>query len=428
MNQMTHHFKPRNYQTILSEKGYNQITKRGWCYLSMEVRTGKTFTALMIAKRFIGRTIFVTKKKAISSVLNDINAIGIENTEVINYESLHKLDMAEPVKTWIIDEAHRLGGFPKPSKATKQLKEIIKNSNVIYLSGTPTPESTSQIYHQMFILGQRSPLKETTFYKWAHKNVNIKEKRFGHGYPVKDYSDCTFNIESLNFLTYSQKDAGFNSNITEHFIKVKMKPITHKIINALKEHKIFEGKNDVILADTAVKEMQKIHQLSSGTCILDESQKSIIIDDSKMIYVKDAFKNQKIAYFYKFKAEYELIKKHDPTVTNSIEEFDNNDVNIALQFVSGREGVKLNNADCIVALNIDFSATTYFQFRDRMTTIDRLNSDVFFIISDCGIEKDVYNAVSKKKTFTKRFYERTRHSKKNNKENGGQGVLRFESN
>lgn len=407
-------FKPRDYQENGSTEGAKQCLERGWCYLAYEVRTGKTLTSIMIASKIKAKKIlFVTKKKAINSVESDIELFNDNSMEftVINYESLHKIK--DEFDCFIIDEAHRLGGFPKPSKATKQLKSIVKNNKVIFLSGTPTPESNSQIYHQLYILNNNNPFKQyRNFYEFANFNCNITEKRFGHGYPVKDYSDCKYDINKLNFLSYSQKQAGFTNVINEHFIEVEMSKLTKNIINSLRNKKVFQGNNDYILADTPVKEMQKIHQLSSGTCILDKSNKGVILDESKILFIKERFKNQKIAIFYKFKKEYELIKKH-LDVTNNLDEFNSTDKSIALQFVSGREGIKLNKAECIVAFNIDFSATTYFQFRDRMTTIDRLKSDVYYIISDCGIEKDVYKAVSKKKNFTKQYYVRTRLSKKN---------------
>ena len=402
-------FRFRDYQITLIEKGVEQLYIKGWCYLSMEVRTGKTFTSLGIAdKSRCNRVLFITKKKAIESVENDIKTLDsdIINVDVINYESLHKIEDTTIYDCYIIDEAHRLGGFPKPSKTVKQLIDIIRiQDKVIFLSGTPTPESNSQIFHQMKILGNKSPFKDTSFYKWAGRWCTIKEKYFGHGYPVKDYSHCNFKISDLDFISYSQNQAGFKNVIIEHFVKLKMKPITKTIIETLKKDKVFIGTNNFILADTSVKEMQKIHQLSSGTCILDDPRESITIDTTKVEYIKNAFKNKKIAIFYKFKQELEMLKEH-LDITENLEEFNNNDKSIALQFVSGREGIKLDKAECIVAINIDFSATTYFQFRDRMTTIDRMYSDVFYIVSDCGIEMQVYKAVSKKKNYTLQYYKK----------------------
>lgn len=393
----------RDYQIEISELGYKQILIRGWCYLAMEVRTGKTYTALNIAKKLKGKTVFVTKKKAIQSIKKDALNIGIDNITVINYQSLHKVD-TDNITTFILDEAHFLGSFPKPSKSTKQLKGVIKKANVIFLSGTPTPESFSQIFHQMYVLGSRGPFKGS-FYKWANDNVIVSEKFFGHGYPVKDYSNCTFDVSKLDLLSYTQKQSGFKSVINEHFMTVDMLSSTKHIIKKLRKDKIVEGSSGVVLADTAVKEMQKIHQISSGTVLLEDESKGIIIDESKAIYISEAFKDKKIAIFYKFKAELDLLKIYFD-ITQEVEEFNTTSKTIALQFVSGREGINLSKADCIVSFNIDFSATTYFQFRDRLTTIDRKQSDVFWIFSDCGIEKEIYNTVINKKKYTSKHYER----------------------
>ena len=427
-------FKFRDYQERIIEKGFKQIKERGWCYLSMEVRTGKTLTSLGIAEKVIksgtpGKSVvFVTKKKAIGSIEKDCGLLNSSHMsiQIINYESLHKIDTSS-VDVWILDEAHKLGQIGRPSQKTKLLKSVIsKDAAVIFLSGTPTPENGSQIFHQMFVLGERSPFGKMNFYKWARENCKITQRMI-NGFMVKDYTNCHFDISTLNFLSYSQKDAGFKNEIMEHFLEVEMKPITKKIIKTLKKDKVYEGNDDVILADTAVKEMQKIHQLSSGTCILDGSEKAVIIDESKVLFIKKRFKSEKIAIFYKFKAELEMLKKHFD-ITQDIEEFNTSDKVIALQFVSGREGIKLDHADCIVAINIDFSATTYWQFRDRMTTIDSNEGHVYFIVSDCGIEREVYKAVQGKKNYTKRFYERTRLSEKNPEKSREGGVLRSKTN
>ena len=83
-----------------------------------------------------------------------------------------------------------------------------------------------------------------------------------------------------------------------------------------------------------------------------------------------------------------------------LEEFENTNKHIALQIVSGREGISLKQADCLVYYNIDFSATSYWQSRDRMTTKDRLKNDIYWIFSKDGIERQIYKAVSKKKDYT----------------------------
>ena len=157
----------RKYQTDIIEKGTNVIGEKKFVYLSMEVRTGKTLTSLGILNNIGVKTVlFITKKKAIDSIYDDFKLLDpVFSLLVVNYESLHKVDQ----KGWdaiVCDEAHSMGAFPKPSKRAKQVKEIIIKNNpfVIFLSGTPTPESFSQMYHQVYGLIQ-SPFSKYTNFK-----------------------------------------------------------------------------------------------------------------------------------------------------------------------------------------------------------------------------------------------------------------------
>ena len=180
-----------------------------------------------------------------------------------------------------------------------------------------------------------------------------------------------------------------------------------KAINKrLKKDLVVEGENEVILADTAVKLMTKVHQLCSGT-IKFESGKSMVLDLTKAEYIRDKFKDKKIGIFYKFKEELNAIKEvFGEDVCTDLDCFDTTDKNIALQIVSGREGISLRHADALVYYNIDFSATSYWQSRDRMTTKTRLKNNVYWIFSKGGIEKDIYKAVVKKKDYTLSHFRR----------------------
>ena len=72
-----------------------------------------------------------------------------------------------------------------------------------------------------------------------------------------------------------------------------------------------------------------------------------------------------------------------------------------------REGISLKMADYLVYYNIDFSATSYWQSKDRMTTKDRLRNNVYWIFSKGGIEDDIYKAVTKKKDYTLNHFKKT---------------------
>ena len=99
-------------------------------------------------------------------------------------------------------------------------------------------------------------------------------------------------------------------------------------------------------------------------------------------------------------------KIYKDNLCTTLDEFNNTNKNIALQIVSGREGISLRKADALVYYNIDFSATSYWQSRDRMTTKDRLKNEVYWVFSKDGIEKDIYKAVVKKKDYTLSHFRR----------------------
>ena len=185
-----------------------------------------------------------------------------------------------------------------------------------------------------------------------------------------------------------------------------MKPSTYELVRRVEKDLVYEGVNGgVILADTPIKMMQKVHQIYSGTIKLEDGT-STIIDDSKGVFIKNRFKD-KIAIFYKFKEELKLLQSvFGDRLTTSLNEFNKTDKNIALQIVSGREGISLSKAKYLVYFNIDFSATSYWQSRDRLTTKERMQNDVYWIFSKGGLEDKIYKQVQDKKSFTTTHYDK----------------------
>jgi hypothetical protein len=238
--------------------------------------------------------------------------------------------------------------------------------------------------------------------------VDVKEKKI-NGLFMRDYSHGSEDIlQAMKPYTiqYSQKDAGFVVQTIETVLKVRMSDLTYKLTANLRKDFVIEGKEEVILGDTPVKLMMKLHQMYSGT-VKFESGNSMIIDTSKADFIRSYFNGKKIGIFYKFIEELNVLKKvFGDDLTTELNVFEDTDKSIALQIVSGREGISLKQADCLVYFNIDFSATSYWQSRDRMTTKDRLKNDVFWVFSEGGIEPMIYKAVTKKKDYTLRHFKR----------------------
>lgn len=391
----------RDYQTDLASKGVSILRDRGLVYLCMSVRTGKTATSMQIANLYGAKNVlFLTKKKAMSDILSDYNSFGFDfSIEIMNDESMHKcLGQYDLV---IHDEHHRFGAIPKPGKATKTFKKMFGHLPMVFLSGTPSPENYSQLYHQYWV-SLRSPFKYVNFYRWAKDYVIPGTKYTSYG-PAPDYSnariDLIMSVIEPYVLTYTQEQAGFVSEIEEEVLLVPMKQSTYNLASRLKRDLVVQGKEEVILADTGVKLMQKLHQIYSGT-IKFESGNRMVIDHTKAMFIYDMFKHNKIGIFYKFVAELDALRQVYGNLTTDLEEFNTTDKSIALQIVSGREGISLRNAEFIVFYNIDFSATSYWQARDRMTTMERKFNKVYWVFSERGIENDIYKQVLKKKNFT----------------------------
>ena len=397
--------KFRDYQEEIIAQGKSILSSKRMLYLAMEVRTGKTLTSLGIAEEMgYQNVLFLTKKMAISSITDDTDMLCPSYVLfIINYESIHK---APPVK-WdliICDEAHSMGAYPKPSKRAKQVRELIQksHSDVIFLSGTPSPESFSQIYHQVYGVPSNPFSRYKNFYRFADDYVKVEQVKFDGMVRNQYQKGLPSILDAMKPYTinYTQKEAGFKVDTKEHVVIVPIDERIHDICRQLKKDMVVEGASNVILADTPVKMMQKLHQLYSGT-VKFESGESMVIDYSKAKYIHKAFAGKKVGIFYKFKAELKALKKtFGDDLTTDLEEFNNSYKSIALQILSGREGISLRKADALVYYNIDFSATSYWQSRDRMTTKDRLKGDVYWIFAERGIEKMIYKAVNAKKNYT----------------------------
>ena len=403
--------KLRPYQKTIIELGKQTLLTRGFVYLAMEVRTGKTLTSLGIADKVKAKNVlFVTKKKAISSIEDDFHLLKPSfDLTTINYESLHKL----PKIKWdviVCDEAHSMGAFPKPSKRAKQVKLLIQGCNpyVILLSGTPTPESFSQMYHQIYGIPTNPFGRYKNFYRFCDDYVNVKVKPI-NGLNIRDYSqgyETILKKMQPYTINFSQKNAGFKVETTEDILYVRMKDETYSLAKKLQKTLVIEGKTEVIMGDTPVKLMSKLHQIYSGT-VKFESGNSMVLDLSKAKFIKEKFLNKKIAIFYKFKEELNAIKEvYGETISTELSVFKDTDKSIALQIVSGREGISLKEADALIYYNIDFSATSYWQSRDRMTTKERLKNKVYWIFAEKGIENKIYKAVTKKKDYTLKHFKR----------------------
>ena len=160
------------------------------------------------------------------------------------------------------------------------------------------------------------------------------------------------------------------------------------------------------MADSPAKLMSKVHQLENGTIIF-ESGNTKILDTSKAEFIRDYFKGKKLGIFYYFKAEFTLLKLvFGDSLTADLEEFNNSDKHIALQQVSGSEGLSLKAADVLVFYNTGYSGKLYTQGRDRLTTIYRKSNEIYFVFDKSGINARIYDSLKNKKKYNERTFKK----------------------
>ena len=192
--------------------------------------------------------------------------------------------------------------------------------------------------------------------------------------------------------------------VQEDILHVKMEESTYKLANRLRIDKIVTNKDhQSVMGDTAVKLMNKLHQIYSGTVLVDEPQREgKVFDYTKAEFIKHYFQGKKIAVFYKFVSEAYALRWVFCSVYDDPQAFNEAESGVFIsQIVSGREGINLSTADALVFYNIDFSATSYWQSRARIQTKDReKDAQIYWIFAEGGIEDKIYKAVMDKKDYT----------------------------
>lgn len=413
----------RDYQQDIAGRAAEMLRTRGVCYLSMQVRTGKTFTAMHACSVYgAKRVLFVSKLKALGteqepgSIRMDYEVMqgagAGYSIEFINWESLHKVVAPEGgYCVVILDEAHTMAQYPRPNQRTEQVKAIPARAHLL-LSGTPTPESTCQLFHQFYATGRGPWSQYPNFYKWYNEYGEPFE-RYINGRMVKQYHNCK-DVQVMDeargyMISYTQEEAGFKCEVTERVETVPMPSHIATAIQLLRRDKLFHTKSgDMVVADTAVKEMQKIHQLCGGT-VITESGERIVADRAKAEWIKREWAGRKVAIFYKYQAECNALAEVLGGGCSSPEQFAaaTGSAHILLQIAAGREGVNLSTADALIMYNIDFAAVSYWQARARLQSLNRATPAlVIWLQYDGGIEAKILAAVHDKKDYTLQHYRR----------------------
>jgi len=384
------------------------LRRSPFVYLTIEMRCGKTPIALEICERLrANNVLFVTKKRVIADVISHHTEYNYTLT-CTNYESLHKLERMV-YDIIILDEAHCLGSFPRPAERAKQIRGISARKYIL-MSGTPTPESFSQIYHQMWACRLE---KHRTFYQFASQYVKVEQKRYGNGATFNDYSNCSeqalVDYIGNNKVSLTQQEFGIPTRKDVRYMTVKM-PVSETLSRNIKTGIInWQGKQYAIL--NVSQEMQAIHELCGG--FFYANNEIIIVDDNKVKKLIDIISEyDKVCVFYYYKAELELLTRYlsdaNLTHTTDYEKYKTGNYKvILLQTGSGSEGITLKDIDAIIYYSVSFSSKDMIQSNERATHITNNRViDIVYLLSSTGFDSYILKVLRNKKKFTQSHYER----------------------
>jgi len=67
-------------------------------------------------------------------------------------------------------------------------------------------------------------------------------------------------------------------------------------------------------------------------------------------------------------------------------------------------GINLSSADSLIFYNFGYSGTNFIQSIDRLTTINRLENNVYFVYPKGSLTEKIHNVVKNKKNFTEKQF------------------------
>lgn len=376
-------------------------------YIAAETRTGKSLATIFLLKNQYKHILVVTKKKAIISWNSDLELAKAKNFDVINYEAIHKLDHNN-YDVIVLDESHSIGAYPKPSKRASNIKQLAKDKKIVYLSATPSAETYSQIYHQLWV-SSFTPFAEVNFYKW-YRNYGEDDSIMIQGRMMKKYKKAYGDIimKEIKHLVVSMTKVKANFEVLVNE-KIHYVEANHKLIAAIKHfqrHRVLTIDEYEIVAENAPGVINKAHQLSGGTIKIDDKL-SMCLSLHKVNYILNHLSNDnKIVVLCNYIKERELLLENLPNSTNDVEKFKHG----AFKYFVGHiktfsEGVDFSYADSMIIYSLNFSATTYLQSRERLANKKRIKPiEVHYLFTKDTLDEDIYNAVSNKMNFTSRYY------------------------
>lgn len=392
---------PREHQIEGATWALQTIRKNGLAYLAWKERTGKTLTALLTVEYSIAKyCLIVTKKKAIPGWDDTLsNWKHTKRFDVINYESIHKMN-SEKYDFIILDEAHHaISGIGHTSKTWKAVKRFTSKKPILYLSATPYAEHVGLLYNQLK-LSDWCPFKYKNFFDFysVYGIPNMVRTPYGLIDQRNEYeTEEVLNLVSHLFNFKTRLDVGITVEPIVNVVKIPLSAETTELMKKWKNDKYIKVDGIEVLGDSDAKVRMVHYQLEGGTVIANPKDTILIKSREKINYILNNY-NGVYAVMAHFIAERTLLSLLLPKTT------------VILSSDGDAEGIDLSHIDKLIVYSMSFKTSKHTQRVARQANYNRVNPIVVDVLvaDKPGIGLAVYDAVAvKEQNFNKSSYERS---------------------
>jgi len=384
-----------DWQADIAYQGKRILEDFRMLYLALYMRSGKSLITMQIINDTYNnpKVLWVTPKSAIDGVIKVYHAMNMQfDVYTINYEQLHKVQDSYDVI--VVDEVHKIGAFPKPNKARKELGRIVNDkTDIIFLSGTPAIESNASLFHQLSLSHHHEWHKYKSFYKWHKDGYGIQglTKWTGASRPAVDYSQ-TINLEKW-YRDIAVMDSRQAVNAFKlHRVYVQPPKEIKALYADMQGQRICEWNGKVAIADSGAIKQNKLLQITGGTLIMEDDTTEII-SDYKVYEIFKTLGTMDIAVFYKYDAERELLSNY--YLPEQMFQIDSNSC-----------GLDLSHFKAAAIMTPTFSGANFTQCLNRLANVNREDiPEIYLFHTRTGVDKMAFDKALEKYSGNLQFLE-----------------------
>lgn len=379
--------------------------------LLMDMRTGKTLTALAVAeaRKDVTRVLVVCPKRAIGVWHSEI-AKHLENTgkefKVLNYEAIalnRKLE--KELLKWgpdlvILDEMHRIKNrTSKQAKACHRLGAAVPYR--LGLTGTAISQGPQDAFSQFkFVDPTLFPARWADFRdEYLIMGGYLGRQIIGHRQQAK-FSEL---VHSRSYRVTLNEVTATATRVRHSKVIVDLRE-SRIPYNRLKDELVLELGGKEIQSPIIVAKLQKLQQIAGGAVLMDDGSVSVL-GSEKLVALRNLLLHAegKVVIFARYLHELDRIRKlamemrlSTQTVCGLREYTGNFGCDIVIVQIQSGLAIDLSEADVAIFYSTDFSYVNFQQAKARILAHGKQRVIYYYLISKDTVDSSIYRALSRK--------------------------------